>query len=256
MARFISNPDGKELWKRASSPELHSFITSRAPNFSHNVDEAPISATDDWPYPYNRYQVIPRTYLTVSITLLVIAFFMVRGTFSFSEKRNWTPFFLGSGFLLMETQLISRLGLYFGSTWIVSAIAISTILLMLVLANVFLELYRKKLNLTPVYVLLIMSLLANYLFPWETLPLSSWTIGLLLSAAYAISVFLAGIIFTSTFQAAKQKSQCLGSNVLGAVGGGLLQNASFIVGLKALLPIAACCYLGATLFAVSSRNRR
>jgi hypothetical protein len=44
-------------------------------------------------------------------------------------------FFLGAAFLLMEVYAINRLALLFGTTWLVSAVAIAVMLVEIVLAN-------------------------------------------------------------------------------------------------------------------------
>jgi len=88
---------------------------------------------------------------------------------------------------------------------------------------------------------LVGSLLANYFLPWDRLPSSVRTVGFLLSAAYGVSVFLAGVIFTEVYARTARKSDAFGANILGAVAG-LTQNASFILGMKALLLIAAVFY--------------
>ena len=247
--------DGSDLWQRAVQPDLKKFLGEHPARFTPDLSTAPSAATDDWPYPYNRDHSIPRTYLTVSVILLALSLFMVRGFFAYREKQLWSPFFLGVGFMLMETQLINRLTLYFGTTWVVNGIAISIVLCMLVLANIIIELWGKPIDRRPCYVILILSLMANFFFPWEQLPLASWLIGLLLSGAYAVAVLAAGIIFTTTFQLAKDKSKTLGANVIGAVGGGLLQNVSFIVGQKALLPLGALCYVASALLTPSLKNK-
>jgi hypothetical protein len=96
---------------------------------------------------------------------------------------------------------------------------------------------------------LILSLIANYFVPWEKMPFAPWVVGLILSAAFAVSILMAGIIFTTTLQKAEKKSGALGANVMGAVVGGLSQNLSFIIGLKALLPLAAVCYAASAIIA-------
>jgi len=68
-------------------------------------------------------------------------------------------------------------------------------------------------------------------------------------------VFLAGLIFSSTLQMATDKSKTLGANVIGAVAGGLLQNVSFLFGLKSLLLMAAACYAGSALFSGLLKTR-
>ncbi len=247
--------DGPDLWNQAERPDLKKFIAEHPPVFKPSIAGAPGPATDDWPYPYNRDHFIPQTYFTVSAILFLISLFMVRSSFAYREKRTWAPFLLGAGFLLLETQLVSRLTLYFGTTWIVNGIAISAVLCTLVVANIFIERRRKNIDYLFCYSVLILSLIANYLTPWERLPFSPWTIGLLLSGAYAISIFFAGLIFSSTLQAAEDKSKTLGANVIGAVAGGLLQNLSFIFGLKALLLMAVVCYAASALFSGSVRKR-
>ncbi|MEZ0224605.1 MAG: methyltransferase domain-containing protein [Alphaproteobacteria bacterium] len=238
---FIESNSDK-LWQRAKQPELKKFIAAHPLKFTATSASPPESSTDDWPYPYNRGRTIPQTYLTVSALLLVIAFFMVRKTFDVRERQTWVMFLLGAGFMLMETQLVSRLSLYFGTTWIVNSIAISALLLVLVAANAWLDTGKRPDMRKPAYVVLILSLIANYFVPWEKLPFAPWVVGLTLSAAFGVSILMAGIIFTTSLQKAEKKSGALGANVLGAVVGGLSQNLSFVIGLKALLPLAAVCY--------------
>ncbi|TAL36854.1 MAG: methyltransferase domain-containing protein [Alphaproteobacteria bacterium] len=242
-----SNSD--KLWQRAKQPDLKKLIADNPPLFTPEVANAPESSTDDWPYPYHRGRTIPQTYLTVSALLLVIAFFMVRKTFDVRERQTWVMFLLGAGFMLMETQLVSRLSLYFGTTWIVNSIAISAVLLVLVLANVYLETGKRPDMRKPAYIVLILSLIANYFVPWERMPFAPWVVGLILSAAFAVSILMAGVIFTTSLQKAEKKSGALGANVMGAVLGGLSQNLSFVIGLKALLPLAAVCYAASAIIA-------
>jgi hypothetical protein len=166
---------------------------------------------------------------------------LVRKEFQFRRTSTWHFFLLGAGFLLLETQLVSRLALFFGSTWIVNCIALSFILLVLVAASYFVMNTELK-HLAPYYVVLVLCLVGIYLAPWAQLPFSSRIVGVLLSTAYSVPLFFAGIIFTENFRRARGASECLGANILGAVAGGLAQNLSFIFGLKALLLIAAVSY--------------
>jgi len=73
-------------------------------------------------------------------------------------------------------------------------------------------------------------------------------VGILLTGAFGVSVFLAGVIFAGVFNLAPQRSTALGSNLVGAVVGGLAGNFSFIAGLKTLLMIAAVFYGAAAVF--------
>jgi hypothetical protein len=60
-------------------------------------------------------------------------------------------------------------------------------------------------------------------------------------------VFFAGIIFVRSFAHAGFSGKALGSNLFGALVGGLLESLSFWFGLKALLVIAALLYLASAL---------
>ena len=81
------------------------------------------------------------------------------------------------------------------------------------------------------------------------------TIGIMLSAAYCVPLFFAGVIFAETFRRATNKSGAFGSNIIGAVAGGLAQNLSFVIGLKALLLLAAVFYTFAGLFTALGLRR-
>lgn len=248
---FLCSP-GKALARKIGSGELKEFIASHKPPFELSLAKAPAPATDDWPYPYNLTNTIPQTYLAVALILIALAYFMVRKSVTLSEKTSWPMFALGAGFMLMETQMISRLTLYFGTTWVVNSIAISLILVVLVLANLYV-MKQKKIDSMAYPAILVTALALNFFFPWETLPYAPWVVGMLLSAAYGVAVFMAGVMFVSTLKKAKKKSAALGANVMGSVVGGLSQNLSFIFGLKALLPLAALCYIA---YAQLSRDKK
>ena len=51
------------------------------------------------------------------------------------KKFSFTSFFLGVGFMLMETKGITELAKIYGSTWVVVSVVITAILLMAYLAN-------------------------------------------------------------------------------------------------------------------------
>jgi spermidine synthase len=240
---FVTSNDAG-LWSRAAQPDLAALIAQNPPKFSLSLENAPVMSTDDWPYLYHRGRSIPRTYLTVSIILLVLALFLVGRALEARQVSTWHFFLLGAGFLSLETQMISRLALYFGTTWIVNCVVLSGILLVLVAANFVVQRWRPQ-RLRPYYLLLVILLLVNYFFPWQRLPYGAQTVGILLSIAYLFPVFFAGIIFTEAFRRCARKSSAFGANIVGAVAGGLAQNASFIFGMKALLLLAALFYAAA-----------
>jgi len=249
---FLASNDPK-FAERVARPELAAFVSANPPPFSLGAAAPPPPASDDWPYIYHRRHSVPRAYLTISLILLAMAVLMTRGKISVRRVSTWNFFFLGAGFLLLETQMVSRLALYFGTTWLVNCVALSAILITLVLANFWVE-WRKPKRLLIFYAALVVCLGGIYLIPWTELPFASPVVGTLLAAAYGFPVFFAGIIFTETFRRSVDKSGSFGSNIVGAVAGGLAQNVSFVVGLKALLVLAMVFYLLAGFFAQARKQ--
>lgn len=243
---FIAS-DNPVALARAEEPELTALVATNPPSFPLTLNSALPVTTDDWPYVYHRDRSIPRTYLTVSAILLLLAVVLTRGAFRVRESGTWHFFLMGAGFLLLETQLVSRLALYFGATWVVNSVAITAILLVLVAANFYVTRWRPR-RVGPYYALIVLLLLAVYAFPWHSLPYTARTVGILLSAAYALPIFFAGVVFIETFRRSLSRSGAFGANIVGAVAGGLAQNFSFILGIKALLLLAAVSYCGAALF--------
>jgi SAM-dependent methyltransferase len=232
------------FWKRMQTPELAAFITTRPPRFTLQTNSSAPLTTDDWPYIYQRDRTIPKLYLTVSLILFGLALLLVRRTFKYRNTSTWHFFLLGAGFLLLETQMVSRLALFFGSTWIVNCVAITFILVVLMAANLFIVKIEVT-RLTPYYLALILCLVGIYLIPWLRFSFSSRLAGVLFATAYSVPLFFGGIVFTESFRRARGTSECFGANILGAVAGGLAQNLSFIIGMKALLLTAAVFYAAA-----------
>jgi spermidine synthase len=242
---FIES-DSPALWEKSRDPRLAAFVRERPPEFPLTADNAPPPTTDDWPYVYHEGHSIPRAYFAVSAVILAMALYMVGPFFKPRESSTWQFFLLGAGFLLMETQLVSRLALYFGTTWLVNCIALSGILSVLLLSNLFVE-RRRPGTLGLYYAGLCVTLVVNYAIPWYRIPGSGTWVGVLICLAYCVPFFFAGVIFTESFRRLGGKSHAFGANMLGAVAGGLAQNLSFIIGMKALLLIAAVIYAGAAL---------
>lgn len=246
-ASVFLTSNSPDLWERAATPDLKSFLDSHPPVVSG--DSKPISNTsDDWPYVYHRSHNIPRTYLTIMVILLVIALVLFGRKVKVRESGTWHFLFLGAGFLCMETQVVTRSALYFGNTWMVNCFAISVILIVLLFANLVVEKVA-RIPRDVFFGVLLVSLVLNYLMPWNRLPFGVVTIGLLLYAAYSIPLFCAGVIFSDSFRKCGHPSVALGANLFGATLGGVSQNLSFIFGLKALLLVSAVFYAGAWLFA-------
>jgi hypothetical protein len=81
-----------------------------------------------------------------------------------------------------------------------------------------------------------------YFVPFNRIPGSAALVGSFAALIFAIPVFFAGLLFASEFRSAESPAAALGANMLGAVVGGLLENLSLIIGMKALLLVAALLY--------------
>jgi spermidine synthase len=251
---FIES-NSPSLWGRAGSAPLSDFVQAHPPAFPLSSQGAPPPTTDDWPYVYNHFHSVPRTYFAVALIVLILAFYMAGRYFKLSETGAANFFLLGAGFLLMEMQMVSRLALYFGTTWLVNCIALTGILTVLLLANLYVA-RRRPARLWIFYTALCASLVFNYLFPWNLVRGSGIAVGIAVVFAYCVPFFFAGVIFTESFRRVAGRSRVFGANMLGAVAGGLAQNLSFIFGMKILLILAAIIYGGAALVRIKLPGMR
>jgi len=166
--------------------------------------------------------------------------------FQIPEARSRVPslffFSMGAGFLLLETQVVSRLALYFGTTWQVNGIVIAAILSALLLANFVIERQQRAWPRSWTLTGILLGIACAYFVPFNRIPGSAALVGSFAAIVFAIPVFFAGLLFASEFRSADSPAAALGANMLGAVVGGLLENLSLIVGMKALLLVAALLY--------------
>jgi spermidine synthase len=200
-------------------------------------------ALDDWPYLYLRQRVIPADYLT-TIGVLVLASLLCVFTFAGEQRKGVDPhfFFLGAGFLLLETKSITTISLYFGATWLVSMIVILGVLLMVFFANIVAS-GMKRFTLS-LYAPLAVSILFLYVFPTEIVLSWSFALRLLFSLiVIPLPIFFAGLIFSSTFRDSSDTAYAFGSNLLGAMVGGFVEYVGMITGTQALLLIVLVFYL-------------
>src|SRR5207237_10008350 len=115
-------------------PCIEQFVTNTARALDSR--RTPIT-TDDRPYLHQQVRWIPRNYYSVGLLVLVIAAGLYSQITAAARRLPSLFFFaMGAGFLLLETQLVSRLALFFGTVWQVNGIVISALLLALLLANI------------------------------------------------------------------------------------------------------------------------
>jgi hypothetical protein len=240
---FAVSPSAQVEASLAADLRLRQFVAARRPAFLALPEVA--VTTDDWPYLYHQGHWIPGIfYLLSALVILLAAVFY----FKIPEARTRVPslffFSMGAGFLLLETQVVSRLALYFGTTWQVNGIVIAAILSALLLANFVIERQKQRPTWPRSWTLIgiLVGIACAYFVPFNRIPGSAAMVGSFAALIFAIPVFFAGLLFASEFRSADSPAAALGANMLGAVVGGLLENLSLIVGMKALLVVAALLY--------------
>jgi hypothetical protein len=204
---------------------------------------ASYTTTDDWPYLYHQGHWIPGVFFLLSILVVLLA---ASFYFQIPEARSRVPslffFSMGAGFLLLETQVVSRLALYFGTTWQVNGIVIAAILAALLLANFVIEKQQIPWPRTWTLSGILLGIAFAYLVPFSRIPGSATEVGAIAAIVFSIPVFFAGLLFASEFRQTDSPASALAANMLGAVVGGLLENLSLITGMKALLIVAGVLY--------------
>jgi SAM-dependent methyltransferase len=206
-------------------------------------------ATDDHPFVYLKTRSIPTIYLLTLLLILIVSIAAVR-VFGggFAGMRSYVDlFFMGAAFLLLETKNVVQFALLFGTTWIVNALAFAGILLAVLAAVEF----TKRLTIRHprrLYVLLFAALAVAWLVPPEAV------LGLPLPPRLAVAIalafgpiFVANVIFGERFRESASSTLAFGTNLLGAMVGGLLEYTALVVGYRDLLVLAALLYAGALL---------
>jgi hypothetical protein len=203
--------------------------------------------TDDWPYLYVEHTRIPKLHLLVSLTILAAVSLAQRRIVGPKRAMDWHFFALGAAFLLLEVQTVSRATLLFGMTWIVNAIVISAVLVMILFAN----LVAWRWSHLPQWLIitgLAITVAALALVPLDWLNALAGATKLVAASAFLTApVFFAGLIFIQSFAVCPDKARALGSNLIGALVGGLLESVSFVTGVRALVILVGLFYLIAIL---------
>jgi spermidine synthase len=208
-------------------------------------------ATDHWPFLYLRTRTIPASILIVLVLFLYLAVGTVRRKIPLSLQggpEDLHLFFLGAGFMLLETKGVTELSLLFGSTWVVNAVVIAAFLFMGLLANglVALQPISRRLAYGGLFVFLIVGMIVPYSI-LGALP----TLEKIVAAGtlVGIPVFFSGLVFSGSFRDYRQPARGLGINLLGAVVGGVLENL-VMVGGTPILGVLAIALYGASVVAI------
>jgi hypothetical protein len=207
-------------------------------------------ATDDRPFVYLKTPSIPSRYLwTLGLILIASAVAVRFAGGRIGAMRGYLDlFFMGAGFLLLETKSVVQFALLFGTTWFVNALVFAGILLTILVA---IEVERRTHIRRPnlLFPVLFVGLLVAGLVPGSWL-LSLDTAPRFLAASVLafFPVFIANLVFAGGFRDTADPTTAFGANLLGAMLGGVLEYLSLITGYRGLLVIAGLLYALAWIF--------
>lgn len=234
--------------QKAAQPRLAEAITtwSKTPlDLTGTISPA----TDDWPYLYLPAPTVPPLYLLLAGVAGVLVVYL-RFAFDITEGLNparWSRSeghfaAMGAAFMLLEVQNISKASVVLGNTWDVNAVIISAVLSMVLLANALAPRVA-KVPTGAIYVVLLLTIGALYFVDLAAFAFLPYlTKATLVGLLTTVPMLFSGLIFARSFTAAEARDRALGANLLGSLGGALLQTASFLFGIKALLAMVAALY--------------
>ena len=242
--RFFVAGSRERLAQAASDLALAAYLATHS---KMPMQEASLT-TDDWPYFYQHEPGLPISVILVSLAVLIVCGWFLRQTSGERGGGELHFLFLGAGFMLLEAQIVSKMALLFGTTWVVNAIVVSGLLCLIVAANLVYGLVS-RIPLWIPYAGLFLTLAVMFAVPMQKLFFASWLVrAVVATLALCIPVFFAGIIFVSSFARAGFRGSALGSNLFGALLGGLLESFSLWFGLRSLAILAAVLYLLSAIF--------
>jgi spermidine synthase len=218
------------------------------------------TATDDWPFLYLREPMIPTLSLRGMVImgglgLLLIFLFLPRqrkGANAVAGRGPWGPslgsalnlqlFFLGAGFMLVETKAVVTMALLFGSTWVVNSVVFLAVLVMILLANLW-TLRFKPVRLWPYYGGLLMTLALNAIVPLDFFLGMNRSIQVIGSCLLVFApILFAGVIFAASFKRTNEPDRAFGINIAGAMVGGLAEYSSMLLGFQYVVLVAILFY--------------
>jgi spermidine synthase len=251
---------GPRLAQLTTDPEVPDRVTAfgqsheSSPARLHERDRSIEPASDDWPFLYLRDRHLPRHYLWALALILVVSVLVVTPIVRGQAGRwSWQFFLLGAGFMLLETKSIIQFALLWGSTWVVASLAILAVLSMALVSNYIVS--RVEITRPWLVGVVLMALLgANYMIPVGRIGFESRVTESVFYGALMFSPILcAGLLFGSAIRRSGSLARDYGTNLLGAMVGGVGEYLSLMTGFRWLLLVIAVCYCGALLARRSER---
>lgn len=213
---------------------------------SQELSEKVELPTDDWPFLYQKYRDIPPVYMIMLIVVFVLSSIIVfaRMRLDLVWLKDYSQFFfLGAGFLLMETRAMLAISILFGSTWLVNSIVIAFVLVMALLAN-WAVMKVKAIKEWHGYLALLSALIVMYMVPLAQFSGSPVPVKLLVGLlVLGLPFAFSGIVFSRALSKVDKPERALGINILGALLGGCLEYLSTVVGSNGLTLLAIAVYL-------------
>ena len=212
-------------------------------------------STDDWPFLYMPSKVYPFTYLSIIIVLLLFSIYFLNKVIKIKASNfSASCFFLGAGFMLVETKGITEIAKIYGSTWVVISIVIAAVLFMSFISNLIV-MKKIKISSTYAYSLLLISLIIGYyLFTQDSVTIPPNINKVLMPIILTLPILFSGIAFSKELLKLQSISQALSSNILGAMVGGFLEYNSMYFGFSNLYILAGVIYLSAFAFSKGRSN--
>ncbi len=235
---FIAGSEAR-IEQALAEPQLAAFVA----NHSNIPTQEAMLTTDNWPYFYQREPGLPVPVILISGTLVLLCWLFLRRSGTALRSMRWHFFFLGAGFLLLEAQIISKMALLFGTTWIVNSIVIAALLLLIVAANFLVE-FKPDFPLGWAYTGIFITIGVSYFVPLGSFFFHSVLSKMLVATlVLCLPVFFAGIVFVRSFAGEDFRAAALGANLFGGLVGGLLESMSLWTGIRSLMVFAGLLYL-------------
>jgi hypothetical protein len=256
---ILAGPRLASLTSEPAIPDrVMAFGQSHAPSPGRSIERDPSirPASDDWPFLYLRDRRIPAHYgVTLWLMLAASVAFVAPGVRRLPGRWSWQCFLLGAGFMLLETKAITQFALLWGSTWIVSSLAIASVLVMALLANAAVA-RREILRPWLVGIVLVGLLAASVWLPIGRVAFSSRVSeSVFYAVLYFSPIFCGGLLFGSAIRHSASVARDYGANLLGAMSGGVAEYLSLVIGYRALAGVIAVCYVGAIVVGRAKRRR-
>jgi spermidine synthase len=237
--RFFVTGSEQRIAQALTNPALATYVERH----SHIQMEPASVTTDDWPYFYQKSPGLPMPVVLIPVVLILLCVLLLRDMGMPIRSLRWHFFFLGAGFLLLEAQIISKIALLFGTTWVVNSIVIAGLLVLILGANTLIG-FKPSFPATVAYAGLLVTLAVGFLVPVRAIFLASVPARILAATlVLCLPVFFAGIVFIKSFAQASFSPEALGSNLLGAMVGGMVESASLWTGIRSLALLAAVLYV-------------